>query len=162
MQGRKASVEDGDAAVDANVGVFVAAVGVGHRGHDERHEFPVEAGQVGVQVDWCPAGQGGDDPQDALLTAGQSAQVVLGDGLVVEPPPAGLVARLDPRVAGVGEPAVAGPDEQLDGRLERIQALAHERSPAWVTLIAHVLDPLRDEPAPHPTNDRRRGRWLRP
>jgi hypothetical protein len=78
VQGREASGEHGDAAVEveANVGVFVAAVGVGHRGEHQRHEFAVEAGQVGVQVDRCAAGQGGDDLQDALPAARRGVQRV--------------------------------------------------------------------------------------
>ena len=35
----------GIVVVDADVGVFVAAVGVGHRGEDEFHQVAVEAGQ---------------------------------------------------------------------------------------------------------------------
>ena len=102
MQGRQPSAEDGDTAsvVEADVGVFVAAVGVRHRSEHEPHQVPVEAGQVGVQVDRAPAGQGGDDPQDALLPTREDGEVVVGDLLVIEPPPAGLVARLYPRIAG--------------------------------------------------------------
>jgi hypothetical protein len=91
MEGWQPSADDGDAAVvvDADVGVFVAAVGVGHRGQHQAHQVTVQARKVGVQVDRLPAGQRGDDPQNPLLATGQRAHVVVGDRLVVEPPPTG-------------------------------------------------------------------------
>jgi hypothetical protein len=110
MQRRQPSAEDGDPSVvgDADVGVFVAAVGVRHRRQHQPHQIPVEAGQIGVQVHRLPPCQRRDDPQDALLAAGQSGEVVVGDRLVVQPPPARLIARLDPRIAWTSEPAIRG------------------------------------------------------
>lgn len=85
MQRGESSLVNGDASVvvDADVGVFVAAIGVRHSGEDEAHQIPVEARQVGVQVDRTTAGQRRDDAQDALLAAGQHADDVVVDRFVV-------------------------------------------------------------------------------
>jgi hypothetical protein len=68
-QGGKPSVEGCNTAlvVEADVGVFVAAVGVRDGGQDEAHDVSVQAWQDGAEADGFATGQGRHDPQDALF-----------------------------------------------------------------------------------------------
>lgn len=89
----------------------MAAASVGDRGEHQVQGFPVKAGDVVTQVDLDVTGSDrGGDPQESLLSPGQGVDVVADAGEV--DPVAGL-GRLDPGVAGLGEPAGEGPDEQL-------------------------------------------------
>ena len=65
--------------VDADVGVFVAAVGVRHRGQDERRRVPVQPGQRPAEIYRHPIRQGRREPQDPLFAAGERGEVVVVD-----------------------------------------------------------------------------------
>jgi hypothetical protein len=84
---------------------FVAASGVVDGGEDESEVFAVESGDVAAEVDRRSAEERRGDAVQTGLAAGER---VLGHLFDVDPPPAGVVALLDPGLAGVGEPAAEG------------------------------------------------------
>lgn len=91
-------------------------------GEDELDVFSVKAGEVSAEVDGRSSEERCGDAEQAGLAARERAVVVLGHLLGVDPPPAGVVALLDPWLAGVGEPAVEGLEEEFDAGLERVRA----------------------------------------
>lgn len=116
MQRWQLAVKDGEAAVvvEADVGVFMAAVGVRDRGKHKAQHVAVQTRQDRTEVNGLTPGQRGDDSQHSLLATGQRDKGVVVDGGRVEPPRARLVIRLDPRMTRVREPALARPHQQFD------------------------------------------------
>lgn len=112
---RQSSVQHRHAslAVDTDVGLLVAARGVRDRRQHQPGGGTIQTRQRLGQINRLPACQGCHDPQHPLLAARQRTDGVAADPGRVEPPHAGLVTRLDPRMTRCREPATREADQQL-------------------------------------------------
>lgn len=119
-------------AVDADVGVFVAASRVRDRRQNQPDRGTIQTRQCLGQVNRLPARQGGHDPQHTLLTTRQGTDRVVADPGRIQPPPSRLIGRLNPRMDRRGEPATGKRDQQLHRGLQRIQTLRPRPQPDMI------------------------------
>ena len=80
-------------------------------------------GTLSARLTGSPPARRCNDPQHSLLATGQVADLVLHEPGDVQPPPARLITRLNPRIARSREPSVERADQDLDRGLQRIQTL---------------------------------------